>query len=183
MSASYFTIIHIIVLIIMAVLSILFFVLSFKAEKKLIVPLIFTNLLVTTALAVFLMLVIDKYTKKARLDDVTSSRVLMNESIVFNGKVTNIGRFMISNCVLKVKLINQPVNKDSLKGEAVFKPSGLSMFSWLFKDLDNGKPNTVEYEFNVAKDLGAKKSKTFSVSMPYPPYFTRGMNITKINCY
>ncbi|MGG7048946.1 MULTISPECIES: DUF2393 family protein [unclassified Campylobacter] len=183
MSASYFTIVHYAIIGILTLLSVLFLILSTRADRKLLIPLIFTNFLVTTALIVFLMLVIDKYTKKGRLDNVTSYRVLMNESIVFKGTVTNIGRFTISNCNFTVKLVNQPLNKDTLKGENLFKPSGLSMFSWLFNDNQNDKPNTVEYKFSVVKNLPAKKSVPFTVSMPFPPYFSKTMHITKISCY
>lgn len=184
MSASYFTIVHILVLCVIFILFLLFFVLSLKAESKLFWSLVFTNVLVCGFLSVFLMLVLDKYTKKGVVENIKSQRVLRNESIVFSGEVRNVGRFMISGCTLVIKLINQPLNKEHLKGDTFFQSSGLSLFSWLFKDDGSDKkPNVVEYEFDVARDLGAKKSVPFSVSMPYPPYFSKTMTITKISCY
>ena len=95
----------------------------------------------------------------------------------------NIGKFTISNCTLTVKLINQPLNKNDLGGEAFFKPSGLSFFSWVLGTDKDERPNTVEYKFDVAKNLPKQKSTPFTVYMPYPPYFKNGMNITKLNCY
>ncbi|MCD8212765.1 MAG: DUF2393 domain-containing protein [Campylobacter sp.] len=184
MNMSYFTIVHIMVILVIFLLSMLLLVLSLKIERKLFWSLFFTNILVSTTLCVFLMLVLDKYTKKGILENVTSQRILRNESIVFKGKVRNVGKFTISSCTLSVKLINQPLNKDSLSGEAVFKPSGLSFFSWFLKDDDKDeKPNTVEYKFSVAQNLEKQKSVDFTVNMPYPPYFKNGMNITKLSCY
>lgn len=183
MSANYFTIVHIIVIAIIVLLAVLFFVLSLRAERKLFYSLVFTNLLVSTSVCVFLMLVLDKYTKKGVLENVTSERVLRNESIVFKGSVRNVGRFTISSCKLTVKLINQTLNGANLNGEALFKPSGLDFFSWIGGVKQDTKPNTVEYKFSVAKDLARQKSASFTVSMPYPPYFTKGTHITKLNCY
>jgi len=183
MSSNYFTIVHIIVLFAIALLSILFLVLSFRTERKLFLSLLFTNILVSTTLAIFLMLVLDKYTKKGQLENIKSERILRNESIVFKGQVRNIGKFTISNCTLTIKLINQPLNKNDLGGEALFKPSGLSFFSWVFGGDEDERPNTVSYKFNVAQNLQKQKSVPFTVNMPYPPYFKNGMTITKLNCY
>ena len=160
MSASYFTIVHIAVIALILMLSVLFFVLSLKAGRNLFLSLLFTNFLATSCLIVFLMLVLDKYTKIGVLENVTSQRVLRNESIVFKGNVRNVGKFTISSCNLHVKFF--------------------SFFSERGKD---EKPNTVEYDFNVASDLESKKSVPFTVSMPYPPYFTKGMHVTKLTCY
>lgn len=181
--SSYFTIVHIVVLAIMFILMVLFFVLSLRGDRKLFLPLLITNVLVVSSTSVFLMLVIDKYTKKGRLDNVTTQRVLRNESIVLAGTITNVGRFKLSGCTLNVKLINQALSKDNLGGETLFKPSGASIFGWLFDDKGEDKPNTVEYKFKLAKNLEPKKSIPFSVSMPYPPYFSKGSNVTKLSCY
>ena len=93
MSASYFTIVHIAVIALILMLSVLFFVLSLKAGRNLFLSLLFTNFLATSCLIVFLMLVLDKYTKIGVLENVTSQRVLRNESIVFKGNVRNVGKF------------------------------------------------------------------------------------------
>ncbi|MBR8462363.1 DUF2393 family protein [Campylobacter sp. faydin G-24] len=183
MSANYFTIVHIIVIFIIVLLSILFFILSLKAEKKLFLSLLLTNILVSTTLCIFLMLVLDKYTKKGVLENVTSERILRNESITFRGNVRNVGKFMISQCTLEVKLVNQVLGKDNMDGESFFKPSGMSFFSWFKKDDANARPNTVEQKFIIVRDLPRNKSINFSVNMPYPPYFKKGMNITKLYCH
>lgn len=184
MSPSYFTIIHILVLCLIFVISMLLLFLSLKSAKKIFFSLLLTNVLVSTVLAVFMMLVIDKYTKKGVLEDVKSQRVLRNETIVFKGVVRNVGRFSISACKFSAKLINQPLNGQTLKGESLFKSSGLSLFSWLFKDdEDKNRPNVLEHSFAVAKDLGPKKSINFTVTMPFPSYFSKTMTITKLNCY
>lgn len=185
MSASYFTIVHILVLFIIFSLFVLFVVLSFKTDKKLFWSLLFTNFAVCSILGVFMMPVIDKYTKKGVLENVTNQRVLRNETIVFTGQVRNVGKFKLSGCDFTVKLINDPVSKDSLTGENVFKSTGVSFFAKIFgqSDSSNEKPNTVEFSFRVAKNLDVKKSASFNVSMPYPPYFSKTMIINKLDCY
>ncbi|AQW81910.1 putative DUF2393 domain protein [Campylobacter pinnipediorum subsp. pinnipediorum] len=184
MSISYFTIIHILVLCVIFVLFILFFVLSFKAEKKLFWSLLFTNILACSVTAGFLMPILDKYTKKGVLQNVKHHRILINETIVFNGEVKNIGKFQISKCNFGVKIVNQALNTHNVSGNSFFKSSGASLFSWFFDSNDgNEKPNTVEYSFSVAKDLKPKKIASFSVSMPFPPYFSKSMIINKLNCY
>lgn len=183
MSSSYFTIIHIAVLAIIAIIVLLLCILAFKFEKKLFLPIIFTNFLVFSTLAVFLMFVIDKYTKYARLENVSSSRILQNESIVFKGTVRNIGRFTLSVCNFKAKLVNQALSTQNLNGSNVFKPSGVDFFGWFSSEQKNERPNVVEFKKTVAKNLLPGKSIDFSMSMPFPPYFTKVLSTTEINCY
>ena len=183
MSLSYFTIMHIIVMLVIFLLSMLLLVLSMRAERKLFWSLLFINILVSTTLCVFLMLVLDKYTKKGSLENVTSERILINESIAFKGKVRNVGNFTLTHCTLSVRLVNRPQNRDGHFKE-IFKPSGLTFFSSLFKSEDKDeKPNAVEYKFDVAQNLQKQRSVDFMVSMPYPPYFENVMHITKLSCY
>lgn len=184
MSLSYFTIIHILVLCVIFALFVLFFILSLKASKKLFWSLVFTNVLVCSVISVFLMVVLDKYTKKGVLENLKNQRVLRTESIVFMGDIRNVGSFTLSNCNLSIKIVNNILSKDNLKGDNIFKSSGLSLFSWLSRESkENEKSNVIEYKFSVAKNLQAKKSTPFSASMPYPPYFSKAIIITKLNCY
>ena len=142
MSSNYFTIVHIIVLFAIALLSILFLVLSLRAERKLFLSLLFTNILVSTTLAIFLMLVLDKYTKKGIVEGVKSERVLRNESIVFRGQVRNVGKFTISKCTLTIKLINQPLNKNDLGARRYLNQAG-SHFSHGFLEAMRTRDQTL----------------------------------------
>lgn len=181
--AEYFNVFHILIIIILLLLSgLLVYISRGEENQKIFVSLVAINFIVTLLIGVFLMFVVDKYTKKAVLEQVAQHRVLMNETVVFKGTVRNIGSFDIANCNIVVKLINDPVSKENLKGDAIFKPSGLSVLSWFKSDKD-ARPNTIEQKVSVAKNLKVKEARNFSVSMPYPPYFKNTTFVTKLNCY
>lgn len=176
---GYFTILHIIVLVILFVLFVLLFIIALKeTRKKIFWSMIFANFLVISMLSVFSMFVLDKYTKKARIEAWTQKRILRTESITFSGKVRNIGRFGIGQCSLEVKLVNDAVNAGNLKGSSVFKPTS----GFEFISSDDGKPSTVVYDFVIATDLKAGELRNFSVSMPFPSYFSRTTTHNKLSC-
>lgn len=180
---EYFNIFHILIIVILLFLSgLLAYLSKYEENKKIFTSLIVINFSVTLLIGIFLMFVVDKYTKKAVLESITKSRVLMNETVVIKGIIRNVGSFDISNCNIIVKLINDPISKEGLKGDAIFKPSGLSLFSWLKNDKD-ARPNTIEQKVSIAKNLKIREARNFSVSIPYPPYFKNTMFITKLDCY
>ena len=177
--ASYFTILHIAALVFFFILFIALLILSFKeTRKKVLVAMIFSNFLVITTLSFFSMLVLDKYTKKARLENVTQSRVLLTESFVLSGVVRNIGKFDISKCYLNVKLVNNPVTGKNLSGSTVFKPNGFDFLS----NSENERKSTIKKSFVIAKNLKAGEFRNFSVSMRYPPYFKNTSLVYKLKC-
>ena len=177
---GYFTILHIIALSIMVVIFFLLFIIYLKeTRKKIFWSMVFANFLVTTMLAIFSMFVLDKYTKKATIEGLNHKRVLLNENIVFSGKIRNIGSFGIGTCKLEVKLVNNAVSSKNLKGSSVFKPtSGLE-----FIGDGDGKPSTLKYTFVVAKDLKSGELRNFSVTMPYPSYFSNTTTYQKLYCH
>lgn len=176
---GYFTILHILVLIILFVLLILLCVVALKeTRKKVFWSMIFANFLVITMLAIFSMFVLDKYTKKARIEGLTQKRILRTESITFSGKIRNIGKFGIGTCKLEVKLVNNAVNAGNLKGSSVFKPT--SGFEFI-KSKDD-KPSTVVYDFVIAENLKPKELRNFSVLMPFPSYFSKTTTHNKLYC-
>ncbi len=175
----YFTIVHIITL---AILFALFILLGFAAykqkNKKLFWSIIFANTLVISMLAVFLMIVLDKYTKKARIENFSQKRILINETIVFKGKIRNIGKFQIGTCRLEIKLVNNPITSKKLGSSDLFKPT--SGLDFLKKD---EKSSTVKHEFVIAKNLKPKELKNFSVAMPFPPYFSKASEHHYLRCH
>ncbi len=179
---SYFTIVHIITLVIFFVIFIFLLVLSFKeTRKKVLFAMIFSNFLVISMLAVFSMFVLDKYTKKARLENVSQSRILISESLVLYGRVRNIGKFGISKCFLHVKLVNNAINSKNLNGTTLYKPS--SGIDFLTNKTNNGeKKSTIEKDFLIAKNLKVRELKNFSASMRYPSYFKNPRLIYKLHC-
>ena len=82
--AEYFNVFHILIIIILLLLSgLLVYISRGEENQKIFVSLVAINFIVTLLIGVFLMFVVDKYTKKAVLEQVTQHRVLMNETVVF----------------------------------------------------------------------------------------------------
>ncbi len=178
---SYFTIAHIITLVIFFIIFIFLLVLSFKeTRKKVLFAMIFSNFLVISTLALFSMFVLDKYTKKARLENVTDSRILISESLIISGRIRNIGRFGISKCFLHVKLVNNAIESGKLHSSALYKPS--SGLEFLKKNDDDKQKSTIEKDFLIARNLRVRELRNFSASMRYPSYFKKTRLIYKVHC-
>lgn len=175
---EYFTIVHIIFLICYLILFVILVLLSMKeTRQKIFWAMIFANFLVMATLSIFTMLVLDKYTKKAKIENLKQQRVLRNETISFKGQIRNIGKFKIAKCVLEVKLVNNPTTSRQLGGSDVFKPT--SGFDFISKD---PKPSTVSQKFIIATSLKPKELRNFSVNMPFPPYFSRASTYQYLRC-
>ena len=155
---GYFNVFHFIALAALALLSVLFMLLS-RGEKdpKLFKIYLLINIAATLIMGYFFMLVVDKYTKKAALTEFAAHRVLRNETVVFKGALKN------------------TVSKDTIAG-AVFKPSGWSLFP------HDERTNVAEITASVAKNIAPGQMRNFSLSMPYPPHFTNTQTITNLEC-
>ena len=181
--SGYFNIFHFIAIGILTSITVLLLYLVRKEQNiKNLISMIVAILCVMSIFGFMAMITIDLYTKSAVLENVTSQRVLRNETIVFRGTVRNTGISSVANCDIVIKLINNPTTIDDLKGENLFRPSGWSIFSWFGNNKTNDRSKTVEYKISIAKNLKPKEFKSFYVSMPYPPYFTKTQTITKIEC-
>ncbi|ANE35348.1 putative DUF2393 domain protein [Campylobacter iguaniorum] len=178
---SYFTIFHIIALVVIVILFILFLIISLKEKKtSVVVSMVFLNVFVMGCLSIFMMLIIDQYTKKAKVLDLSHERILINETIVFSGKVQNIGGFDITSCTLEIKLVNAPMEKGKLDGSIFKQERG---FFDVFKSSKPVERSTVEMEFKIAQDLKAGETRPFSVYMPYPASFRAPSFYHKIYCH
>lgn len=179
---AYFTFLHIITLLILLVLFVLLCILAFKqTNKKILLSMLFSNFLVISMLSVFSMYVLDKYTKKARLENMTQKRILMTESFTISGQIRNIGKFDIHKCKLEVKLVNNAISGGSVKGSDVFNP--VSGLGFLFKGDKETRASTIIEEFVVAQNFKRGELKNFSVSMKYPPYFQKTYMNYKLYCH
>ncbi len=178
---TYFTILHWITLFVFLLIFILLVIVSKKeTNPKIFWSMVFSSFLVTSTLSLFSMFVLDKYTKKAKLVNITHRRVLLNETIMFFGQVQNIGRFKIGHCKLEVKIVNNALNVNDLSGSTFYKPrSGLG---FLFSSKEE-KPSTIIKDFVVAKNLKPGELRNFSASMPYPPYFQKADIRYKLYCH
>lgn len=178
---TYFTILHWITLCVFLLLFILLVIVSKKeTNPKIFWSMVFSSFLVTSMLALFSMFVLDKYTKKGKLVNITHKRVLLNETIMFFGQVQNVGRFKIGHCKLEVKIVNNALNVNNLSGKTFYAPrSGLSS---LFSS-KNERPSTIIKDFTIAKNLKPGEIKNFSATMPYPPYFQKADIRYKLYCH
>ena len=109
MLIPYFTFLHWLTIAFFLILFIFLAILSAKAANnntKMLLSMIFASFLVTSFGAVIGLVILEKYTKKAKLLDAKQRRVLINETLVLKGRVKNIGKFKINYCKLEIKLVN-----------------------------------------------------------------------------
>jgi len=179
---SYFTILHWIVLLILLVVFILFCVIALKqTNKKILISMLFSNFIVVLLIAILAMLVLDKYTKVAKLENVTQKRILMTETFTLSGKIRNVGNFSIGKCKLKVKLVSNAMTGGNVQGSQIFTPSGLGFFK-IFSSKKDERPTTVINEFVIAENFRSGELRNFTVSMPFPPHFQRPFMNYKLYC-
>lgn len=180
----YFTILHWLNILFFLILFIFLVVLSVKASNnntKVLLSMIFASFLVTAFGAVLGLIVLEKYTKKAKILNVTQRRVLLNETLVLKGRVKNIGKFKINYCKLEIKLVNNGWGGKIQKG-AFFKSGGFEIFG--SKDKEKKRPNTIKVTKVIIKDgLLPGEIKNFSTVMPYPPYFRNTYLNYKLYCH
>ena len=140
---------------------------------------LFSVTLITLFMAVFSVFVVDKYTKKVELYKVKNKRLLSVEKIIYTGFVKNTGNYPIGKVTFRVKLVNRGHATGNVKGGNFYKPSGfLSFFSERLNM--QSKPQTVEKEFIVAKNLKPGQAKAFRVYFSYPPYFSSTAQFLKV---
>ncbi|WP_024954938.1 DUF2393 family protein [Sulfurospirillum arcachonense] len=179
---AYFTILHIITLLILLVLFIIACIVALKqTNKKILFSMLFANFLVITMLSVFSMFVLDKYTKIAKLENMTQKRILMTESLTISGKVRNIGNFDIGKCSLEVKLVNNAITSNEVSGSHIFSP--ISGLEFLFGKNKETRPSTILNEFVIAKNFKKGELKNFSITIKYPPYFQKPFMNYKLYCH
>jgi hypothetical protein len=150
-----------------------------QSDAKMKYSMLFSVTLISLFFAVFSLFVVDKYTKKVSLSKLQNRRLLSTEQIVYRGKVTNVGNYTIGKVTFDIKLVNRGHASGNVKGGNFYKPSG-------FVDFFTGgfnmrtKPQTIEKEFIVAKNLKPGQSQRFRVYFDYPPYFTSTAQFAKV---
>jgi len=150
-----------------------------QKSTKMQISMLFSVTLVSLFLAIFSVFVVDKYTKKVELYKVKNKRLLSVEKIIYTGFVKNTGNYPIGKVTFSIKLVNKGHATGNVKGGNFYKPSGfLSFFS---EGLNmKSKPQTVEKEFIVAKNLKPGQAKAFRVYFDYPPYFSSTAQFLKV---
>jgi len=171
---------HFIVLGIIALIFIGGVVSSLKqTEKKMIAPMLLSVSLVMGFLAVFSVIVVDKYTKLPKLYKLKNKRLLSTEQIIYTGIVRNEGNHKIGKVMVEIKLVNKGHATGNVKGGSFYKPSG-------FLDFFSGgadilyKPQTIVKQFVVATNLKPGEAKAFRVYFGWPPYFRNTSQFAKV---
>ena len=168
----YFTIVHWITLIVFLLLMIFVVIISYRNlnTKQFITASLFTIPLLTFGL-IGSMYAVDSITKQVKLVEVSHRQVIRNETILFTGRVKNVGNFKVGTCYLEIDIYDTRKNKLS---HGVFTP--IVWFSDLFGHAEPPKPLFVTKEVLIAKNLEPGKTKTFTVSVRNPTYM-QGMRI------
>ncbi len=178
--STYFTIWHYAVVVGTVALFVLLVLISLRqANRKVILSMIFSSFLVMTLVAGFLIMALDKYTKKVELTGLENRRMLMSEKIVYTGYVTNVGDYTIGEVKIEFKLVNRGHVTGNVKGGSYFRPSGLTEF-FGGGDKREYRPQKVEETLVVARNLEPGKTKYFSISLDYPPYFEQVSHFQRI---
>ena len=102
---------------------------SFKQKPKLILPMIFSVFLITTLIAGFSIVVVDKYTKIAKIYKLKNKRILSIEKIIYSGIVKNEGKYEIGEVVFEIKLVNRGHATGNVKAGSFYKPSEIGRAS------------------------------------------------------
>lgn len=177
---TYFTIWHYLVTIVVALLFLIVVILSLRNHnKKLRFSMIFSAFISLALVAAFLIMALDKYTKIAQISSLQNRRILATEQIQYSGIVRNMGDYTIGEVTFEVKLVNKGHVTGNVKGGNFYKPSGLSEFFSNATKQDD-KPQTLLMTFVIAQNLEPGKAKSFTVTMPYPPYFTSTAYFTRV---
>ena len=140
-------------------------------DKKLVLPMLISTILVTSFLAFFSVIVVDKYTKKVEVVKIKNKRLLSTEQIVYSGTIKNTGNHKIGKVTLEIKLVNKGHATGNVKGGNFYKASGFLSFFEGGMGLTKSKPQSITKEFIVATNLKAGAAKPFRVYFPYPGYF------------
>jgi hypothetical protein len=134
---------------------------------------------VSIFLAIFSVIVVDKYTKEVKLYKLKNKRLLSTETIVYSGIVKNVGNHEIGKVTFEIKLVNKGHATGNIKAGSFYKSSGF--FDFFSNGLGiSDKPQSITKEFVVATNLKAGAAKSFRVHFKYPPYFRSTSQFSKV---
>jgi len=151
-----------------------------QTNKKLLYSMLFSTTLIAVFMAVFSVIIVDKYTKKVELSKLHNKRLLSTEEISYYGIVKNVGKFPIGRVTFEIKLVNKGHATGNVKGGNYYKASGfLDFFSEGF-GMGSYKPQSITKKFVVAQNLQPGAMKRFRVYFRYPPYFRNTADFAKV---
>lgn len=156
-----FTIYHLISIIILFLCFILVCAIIFlKVKQREIALALYTTNAVLSAIIIYsTLLTINQFTIQAKIGNITYTRDLRHESLIVSSKITNLTKFEINKCYLKLNIMNKPQKASS----EIFEK----------KNMENHikQNNSVSYTIEIANKLPGNTYKDFSVSVPFPAHF------------
>ena len=168
----YFTYIHIIFIILLFIIFCLFGFLLLRGIvrlKKLIITisLLFAGFLASSTI---ISIIIDDYTKVAKISEVKYQRVLLKESLNFTGIISNVGGFDITSCNINIRITNSPSTLQALTPD-LFKQPDRSFLDFFKIKKKEFKISTINENFTIGERLKAKSARPFSLYVRYPTTF------------
>lgn len=168
----YFTYIHIIFIILLFIIFCLFGFLLLRGTvrlKKLIITisLLFAGFLASSTI---ISIIIDDYTKVAKISEVKYQRVLLKESLNFTGIISNVGGFDITSCNINIRITNSPSTLQALTPD-LFKQPDRSFLDFFKIQKKEFKISTINENFTIGERLKAKSARPFSLYVRYPTTF------------
>ena len=168
----YFTYIHIIFIILLFLIFCLFGFLLLRGTvrlKKLIITisLLFAGFLASSTI---ISIIIDDYTKVAKISEVKYQRVLLKESLNFTGIISNVGGFDITSCNINIRITNSPSTLQALTPD-LFKQPDRSFLDFFKIKKKEFKISTINENFTIGERLKAKSARPFSLYVRYPTTF------------
>jgi len=174
----YFTVIHWIMVILFVLVFVLLAVLSQKEKnKKTRITLITVSFVVSVIGLVVSLLILDKYTKKAKIINYTTQRNYNKESVTIRGNIKNVGKFPISYCTMDIKIVNKVTHKKGTK--FMYKTSSVTD---MFKS-KGYKKNYLQDSVRVVEDLKPRLSKSFKVDIKIPSHFQNPKYFLHLVCH
>ncbi len=176
----YMSFLHWIVVAVFVLLFLILVILSYKEKnRKTFFSMVFSSFLLISMGIVFSLFALDKYTKKGKLLYSKQIRDYRKEIVKISGKIKNVGKIKIGYCKVEVRISNDITGMGG-KRTSYFTPS--QSLSDIFGSKDV-KSNIITEDFLAVSDLEPKKSKNFSISMPFPPHFVNPKYKVKIFCH
>ena len=166
----YFTYIHIIFIILLFIIFCLFGFLLLRGTvrlKKLIITisLLFAGFLASSTI---ISIIIDDYTKVAKISEVKYQRVLLKESLNFTGIISNVGGFDITSCNINIRITNSP---SAALTPDLFIQQDRSFLDFFKIKKKEFKISTINENFTIGERLKAKSARPFSLYIRYPTTF------------
>jgi len=150
-----------------------------QTDTKIKMGMLLSTTILTTLLAGFSIVVVDKYTKVVKVYKVKNKRLLSTEQIIYTGIVKNEGNHKIGKVTFEIKLVNKGHATGNVKGGNFYKSSGF--FDFFSGGLNvKHKAQSITKEFVVATNLKPGAAKSFRVYFRYPPYFRSTSQFTKV---